>query len=162
MAKRFTDSDKWDDPWYRKLPILYKSFWEYVCCRCDYAGIWKVDIETAIYYIGDQVDEKTALELFNTGKERIKVINHGSKWFVVDFINFQYGHLSTNHLSNKIRDMLIKEGLTKGIDTLREGFKINDNDKININNNIDKIDPETGVRNSTWEAGVKRSPYKRI
>ena len=148
MAKRFRDNGVWDDSWYRKLSLEYKLFWTYICDRCDYAGIWKVDIETAIYYTGGQIDEKTALELFNTGKERIKVINHGSKWFIMDFINFQYGHLSTNHLSNKIRFILEMEGLPNPYDTLKEGIKINDKIKINSNNKINK-----DISNiiSTWQ-----------
>ena len=144
MSKRFCDSNIWDDAWYRKLPGRYKLLWNYICNKCDYAGIWKVDIETATYYIGSPLNLEEALNLFNTLKERLIVLDNGSKWFIKDFIKFQYGHLGTNHLSLKIKSMLESEGLPNPYDTLNEGIKIKINDKIKINSNsnIARFNPE--------------------
>ena len=47
MAKRFYDSMKFDDPWYRKLTPKHKCFWEYLLCKCTHSGIWKPDFEMA-------------------------------------------------------------------------------------------------------------------
>ena len=55
MSKRFTCSEKWDDPWFRKLPVKYKVFWEYIFTKCNLIGIWIVDLETASYFIGEEI-----------------------------------------------------------------------------------------------------------
>lgn len=91
MPKRFTETGKWGDQWFRELPIEYKIFWHYLCDQCDGAGVWKKDIGLASFYIGAQIDEEKALGLFNTpDKARIKPIGR-DKWFILGFIEFQYG-----------------------------------------------------------------------
>lgn len=41
MAKRFTDSDKWKDPWFISLSPINRLFWIFALDTCDHAGIWK-------------------------------------------------------------------------------------------------------------------------
>lgn len=118
MAKRFTDSRKWYDPWFRKLPIEYKLFWCYITDICDHSGFWKVDIELASFYIGKEVVEESILKLFNNGKERILVLRP-DLWFLPTFIPFQYGQLNPNnnlHISviNTLKKSGIGEGLVRG------------------------------------------------
>lgn len=99
MAKRFTDTDKWKKPYIRGLQGAYKLLWLYILDDCDHAGIWQVDFEVASIRIGEQVNEKDAIEAFG---ERIEIFNDGTKWFIVDFVDFQYGPLSEKnrmHLS---------------------------------------------------------------
>jgi uncharacterized phage protein (TIGR02220 family) len=87
--KRFTDTNKWDKPWFRKLHPTLKSFWTYACDRCDNAGVWVVDLELAEFYIGTPVKETEILSAFG---DRIKPIGDG-KWWLVGFIDFQAGEL---------------------------------------------------------------------
>jgi hypothetical protein len=94
MAKRFSDSDKWKKPFIRGLQGAYKLLWFYILDDCDHAGIWHVDFEVASIRIGEQVNEKDALKFFD-GK--IQVFSNGSKWFIKDFIDFQYGELKDNN-----------------------------------------------------------------
>lgn len=99
MAKRFTDTEKWKKGFLRGLQGPYKLLWLYVLDDCDMAGIWQVDLEVARIRIGEQIDGPTALRLFG---DRVKPFDNGKKWFVRDFIFFQYGELKeTNrmHLS---------------------------------------------------------------
>jgi len=93
MKKRFTDCDIWDDPWFRGLPCLYKEFWRFICDKADPAGVWKVDLEGAGFHLKEQVSEKSALELYNAGKERVKVLTP-EYWWLTGFVKFQYGGLS--------------------------------------------------------------------
>jgi RNA recognition motif-containing protein len=86
MAKRFTDTDKWDDEWFMDLEPSMKCLWLYICDKCDCAGVWKVNFKKANYVIGAIFDKQSTLKAFNgriteVGKE---------KWFVEKFIKFQY------------------------------------------------------------------------
>lgn len=94
MAKRFIETTLWDDPWFRALPLRYKLFWIFVWTRADLSGVWKVDEGAATFFIGEKIDPAYALELFNEGKGRVAPINGGGKWFVIQFIEFQYKKLS--------------------------------------------------------------------
>jgi len=94
MAKRFSDTDKWKKPFIRGLQGAYKLLWFYILDDCDHAGIWHVDFDVAEIRIGEKIDQKKAEEAFY-GK--IEIINGGSKWFIKDFIDFQYGELKENN-----------------------------------------------------------------
>src|SRR5688572_9454509 len=99
MPKRFTDTDKWKKPFIKGLPAAYKLLWQYILDDCDHAGIWQVDFDVAQIRIGEKLDLKSALKFFS---DRVEVFNDGSKWFIKDFILFQYGELSEKnrlHLS---------------------------------------------------------------
>lgn len=52
MAKRFFDSGKFDDPFYRKLPAELKCTYDYLQSKCDYAGILNIDIADLNFKIG--------------------------------------------------------------------------------------------------------------
>ncbi len=90
--KRFTDTEKWSDPWFRRLSPELKCFWSFVLDNCDPSGVWKVDMEFANFCIGGSLNEETVLSLM---PGRFKPIEHG-KWFVPKFIRFQYGELKTD------------------------------------------------------------------
>lgn len=90
MAKRFTDTDKWKKPFIRSLQAPYKLLWFYILDDCNHAGIWEVDIEVASLRIGEELDGKKALTFFG---DRVHKIS-SSKWFIPDFISFQYGELN--------------------------------------------------------------------
>lgn len=96
MAKRFADTNKYKKPFMRSLPGPYKLLWDYLYLECDHAGVWHKDFEVAQLYIGKdmEVTEKKALELFNSGQERIRVSDDGSKWLLLGFAEFQYGKLN--------------------------------------------------------------------
>lgn len=125
MAKRFTDTAKWTDPWYRKLKPVFKSFWEYLRDSCDKAGYWKKDFEAAQFFIDEIFDPLDALQAINKDKKRI--IEHGEYWQIVDFISFQYGVLTKDCKPHRqILDLIEKydfKGYGKGINTLQEKDK---------------------------------------
>jgi len=108
MAKRFTDTEKWKNPFIRKMKAPYKLFWLYLMDECDHAGIWLVDFDVAQIKIGEKLDPKIALEQFQS-----KVIDIGhDRWFVPDFISFQYGVLNPeNRAHNSVIQILSKHGL---------------------------------------------------
>lgn len=130
MAKRFTDTDKWQDPWFRKLPSKYQRFWIYLLDRCDNAGVWEVDFELTEFFLQEKFDPtETALVL----TERIHVFNEGRKWFIPKFITFQYGHLEEACRPHAFVLKLLKgyglKDYLKGIQTLKDKDKDKNKDK---------------------------------
>jgi len=97
MPKRFTETTKWEDPWYRKLSSKHKSLWHYICDKCDNAGVWKIDYEMASFYLREDVGPKD-LDAINGGKKRVLV--EKQYLIVVDFIPFQIGNLKNKNLTN--------------------------------------------------------------
>ena len=100
MSKRFFDTTKYDDPWFRNLEPKYKCFWEFLLSKCDNSGVWKKDFELANYSIKTDLDESDTLNALNNGKLRILGLTNGS-WLVKDFVNFQYGKLSEDSKPHK-------------------------------------------------------------
>lgn len=109
MAKRFTDTDKWKKPFIKSLPMEYKLLWFYILDDCDHAGLWQVDIEVAQIRLGVKLSEKQAVDFFS-GK--VIVFDNNTKWFIPDFINFQYNGLNEkNKLYPAISKALTKYNL---------------------------------------------------
>jgi len=129
MANRFTDSRKWDDPWFRKLPCKYKAFFIFLLDKCNHAGIWKVDFESAEFHIGENMVKSEVLEVMNG-----RIVELKEKWFIPKFINFQYQvngpeDLNPNNRVHKsVIDLLTKEGAYKGLIRGVQGCKDKDMD----------------------------------
>lgn len=88
MPKRFRDTEIWDKVWFRKSKPKYKCFISYLFDKCDHAGIWEVDKDRMEFYIYDKFKESLD-DLLNMYSEHIIKISN-TKWFLVDFIPFQY------------------------------------------------------------------------
>jgi hypothetical protein len=109
MAKRFTDSDKWKKAWFRKLTPAYKCFWVYLLDNCTNAGIWDVDFESASFHVGEDLN---ALEVMQVFQKQYLPFALGKRWFVIDFIDFQYGELkSSSNAHIAVINALKKQGL---------------------------------------------------
>lgn len=125
MAKRFTDSRKYNDPWFRKLTPIHKCFWDYIITTCDHAGVWKVDFEMAEFCIGTSLERDIPKEF----KGRIERISE-EKWFIPKFIFFQYGTLQENNrVHQSVISILKKEGAYKGLRSTLKGCKNKDKNK---------------------------------
>ena len=93
MGKRFFSTGLMsDDPWFRRLPPKYKLLWIHILLDCDAVGVWRVDMERAVFQIGCEVDEPGALDQFDG---HVSPFHSGQRWMVDDFIEFQYGELRT-------------------------------------------------------------------
>ncbi len=89
MAKRFTDSEKYKDPWFRKLTPKSKMLFLFMCDDCNHAGVWKENLETFnfIYKMDASKDDINALG------EKVLKINEET-YLIQSFIRFQYGELN--------------------------------------------------------------------
>lgn len=87
--KRFTETDKWRDSWFRKLKPMSKLAFFYVVDNCDAAGVWDPDFDLADFTIGEKVDW---LSVSTELGERLVMLPCG-KWHLTRFVEFQYGEL---------------------------------------------------------------------
>lgn len=103
MAKRFTETDIWEEDWFIEMPVEYKLFYFYLKDQCNYAGIWRPNIRIFEAINEVKIDLKKAIEFFNTEKQRIQILNSGH-WLIVDFFVFQYG--STFNKCNRVHESI--------------------------------------------------------
>lgn len=99
----------------KSLPVEYKLFWLYLLDDCNHAGIWHVEMEVAQARLGIQLSHQKIRGFF---QERIVEFDNGTKWFIPDFITFQYGSLKAgNNTHNSVLQELKRygiEGLLRG------------------------------------------------
>jgi hypothetical protein len=90
MGKRFTETSKWMDRWFRTLSPQHKLAWLYVLDNCDAAGVIEIDRELADFQVGSAVD----WDAFAAASDgRLIPLDKGKHW-VCGFIKYQYGELS--------------------------------------------------------------------
>ena len=94
MSKRFFDSEKFKDKWYRKLSPKQKCIWEYALSECSQAGILNLDIEMMSFCIGEKITEED-LKIFD---DRFFYISE-DLIFIQKFILFQQKISSLNELN---------------------------------------------------------------
>jgi len=108
MAKRFTETLKWDDRWFRSLRPEYKLAWIYLLDKCDAAGVLEIDEDLANFQIGVTVDWADFCEACDG---RITSLA-GGKWWVAKFCEFQYGKISEScRAHNPVFTLLRKHGI---------------------------------------------------
>lgn len=119
MAKRFTDTEKWKKSFVKGLPSEYKLLYFYITDECDHAGIWHVEMDLAELRLGIKLSKEKAQGLFN-GK--VVAFDNGNKWFLPDFIKFQYGELKeTNKAHRSVIKILSKYNLLKFLNMENQG-----------------------------------------
>lgn len=161
MAKRFTDTEKWERPWFRNLPLEMKCFWVFVTDKCDIAGIWYVDLDLASYLIGKKIKTEDIYRFFG---EQIVVLDNGKRWLIKDFANFQYGELKdTNNLHRsvikRLEDVDISgadQPLTSPWPGAKDKVKDKDNKTTDLNNILDK---DKSKENVLGETKIKFSDF---
>jgi len=109
MAKRFIDTELFHKQFTKSLRAEHKLLWIYLFTECNHAGIWEVELEVAGLRLGCQFDQATVLEAFGA---KIHTFDNGSKWFIPDFLAYQYGPLNPAvKLHGSVIAMLSKYGL---------------------------------------------------
>ena len=126
-----TDTDKWKKRFVRELSPQHKLLWFYILDDCNHAGIWEVDIEVASIRVGYELVYDMLPQSF---LDKIEIFDNGDKWFIPDFIDFQYGELNPNSNVHKSVIQLLERynlmGYLKGSQTLPEGVKDKDKDIV--------------------------------
>lgn len=129
--KRFTETQKWADPWFRELDPKLKLLFFWILDNCDGAGVIDVDIKLASFQIGIPMGIDTLSGL----GARITKLPSG-KYFVPKFIGFQYGELSVDCKAHKpVFASLSKHSLNgypKGIHSLQDIEKEKEKEKEGV------------------------------
>ena len=105
MAKRFTDTMKWEEDWYLDLSLTQKLFWIYICDNCNHAGIFRPNKRLFEMLIGDKINLEKFLAQVNEDKLRISILANG-RWYITGFIEFQYG--SNLNANNRVHKSILK------------------------------------------------------
>jgi hypothetical protein len=98
--KRFTETEKWRDPWFQGLSKPHRSLWLWLCDRVDNAGV--VDICWPI--LNAEIGENLTAKDMEALGDRVEHITNG-KWWIPRFVAFQFGELSE---ASKVHQTVIK------------------------------------------------------
>ena len=155
--KRFTDTEIWQDAWFQELPPDFKLAYQYIWARCDNAGVWNVNKRLANFATGRDVDWPEFERIF-TEHKWIEALP-GGKWYLTEFIVFQYGKLSKECAPHRQVLRLLegyglhgKNGNTSGrvVKPLRKGsLTLKDKDK---DKDKDSEAPQVRPRNPLFDA----------
>lgn len=89
MAKRFTDTEKYKDPWFRRLKPELKTLFLFMCDDCNHAGVWKENLDTFNFIYKTNVQSQE----IDTMGDKVQKINDDT-YLLHSFIKFQYGDLN--------------------------------------------------------------------
>ena len=126
MAKRFTDTEKWKKSFFRNLQAPYKLVWLYLLDDCDHAGVWNVEFDVMKLRTGIPASQEEILSVF---EGRIIPFDDNTKWFVPDFIEFQYGELNPENRAHNSVIALLNKYKIKGLTSPLQGAMDKDKDK---------------------------------
>lgn len=105
MAKRLTDTEKWNDDWYLSLDNDYRIVWQWLLDNCNHAGICKRNIKLLNVMCNTGITESDLIEKMDT-----RILVAGNDWFIPKFLKFQYADLQSNRpVIISVRKELIKK-----------------------------------------------------
>jgi hypothetical protein len=119
IMKRFSETTKWRDSWFRRLTTAQKCLWIYLCDICDHAGVFEFDAELFTFETGAKITQKD-IDALDGRVVRLS----GEKWIIPKFINFQYGKLSPDCKPHKsVFSALEKHGINPNDIEQNQRFK---------------------------------------
>lgn len=87
MAKRFTETEKWKDPWFSNLTNDERIVWLYLLDDCDNAGIWQCNTRNLNFNCNTNFTKEDLLSIFS---ERLSKIS-SDRFLIHKFCEYQYG-----------------------------------------------------------------------
>lgn len=118
--KRFTDAEKYGDPWFTDLNAKMKSVYLYILDTCDCAGVWKSNFKMIKTHWEISVTHEDMLCLAPK-VERISSENY----LVLNFIRFQYGdnlNLNSNITKGILKSIEYNNIQSKGLIRVDQGL----------------------------------------
>lgn len=153
MAKRLTDTQKWNDEWYLNLSNDYRIIWQWLLDNCSHAGFCKRSVSLLNLMCRTSITEQELLE-----KMEGRVIVHGSDWFIPKFIKFQYKCLYVNKpaVISVVRELFCKNAIGLIPQSFGNDYLIIQESFFNYCKIIKDKDMDKDKDNK------KNKPYKRI
>jgi hypothetical protein len=108
VAKRFRDTKLSREAWYRKLKPAFKCAWDFLCDECDEAGMWSIDTDALVFFVGEVIDINEFVSKVNEDKIRLEFYE-GNKIWLTGFVEFQYGLLSESCIPHRKIILLLKK-----------------------------------------------------
>jgi hypothetical protein len=105
--KRFTDTNKWSDPWFMDLPPKLKLLWFWLLDNCDNSGVVDMSWRLASFQVGLDLGPNDVEAMGG----RVEVLPSG-KLFVSKFVCFQFGKLSAE---SRVHQSVIKDAERAGV-----------------------------------------------
>jgi hypothetical protein len=107
LVLKFTDSNKWDDPWFESIPPWAQLLWIFVCDKCDHVGVLAMSRAQADRRIPginwDSLDSIFDGRMVQLGPDL---------WLLPKYLYFQQPNLGKNQNMQKAVDKLLdKHGL---------------------------------------------------
>lgn len=148
MAKRFIDTELFDDPWFMDLSKDGKLFWLYLITKCNHAGIVELNEKLCKF----QTDIKSMPTVTKELGNRLVIVSEGL-FFLPKFIKFQYPNFPNSNVKQQKSaieilgkynlfsngTLTLPEHLDKGYDNEHD----NEHDNVNEGDNgINKNIPE--------------------
>jgi hypothetical protein len=116
-VKRFTETTKWGQAWFRRLSTPGKLLWQYLHDNCDNAGVVEPDFELATFQIGEPVQEKNLAEF----GQRVQRLPNGKLW-LAGFITEQFGDLTgTSNVHKSVIKLISFHHLKHPIPSIKNG-----------------------------------------
>lgn len=110
MAKRLIDTNLFKSGRLKRLKTPLKLFYVYLLLECDHAGVWDVELDVAELRIGMELPPEN--EILQQLEGFAIPFNNGQKWFLPNFIFFQYGELNPNNrVHSSVLDILNKHNI---------------------------------------------------
>ncbi len=146
MAKRFTDTELWDQEWFMNLNLRDKLLTKAVRDKCDIAGIYKPNMLLLSMYIGEKVTLEDIIKVDN-GRQ-FKLLDNG-KIYCIGFIEFQYG-AKLNERS-PVHSKIISILAANGIENFENfDFSLKNDENLNrVSNRV--LEKENRVSNTLQE-----------
>lgn len=164
--KRFTDSNKWRDLWFRRLTPHGKLAYMFLLDAVDNAGVWEPDFDLADFQIGEPLNWIAVQQEFG---DRLHVLASG-KWLLTRFIAFQFGELREDCKPHQQVVRLIEQhgigelikGYSKGIHAAKDKEKDKDKDKDQEKDTDKEKDKDSGESQfeAVWSAFPKKTGKK--
>ena len=145
MAKRFTDTTKWDKVWFFNLSNVEKSLWDFMYCRCDTGGVFEPNWIVISMYMHQEITEFPEALL-----KQLQPLKN-NKWWLKDYLRFQGyiplrenvpAHRAAITCLNKVgidwKPLTLEQPLFKGSkgvkdkDTDKDKDKVKDKEKDNV------------------------------